>query len=75
MDSTYPCVGETMSGIGRGVLHHDRVLTEEEVLERYRAVTLDDVRRVIERVLAGARRTVAVVGPVTKKDVERKIAG
>ena len=67
-------VGETMAGLGRGVLHHDRVLTEEEVLEHYRAVTLADVNRVIERVLAGARRTVAVVGPVTKKDVERKIA-
>jgi predicted Zn-dependent peptidase len=61
-------VGETMSGLGRSVLNHDLVLSEQEHLDRYRAVTLDDVRRVTDRILTGPR-TIAAVGPVTKKAV------
>jgi predicted Zn-dependent peptidase len=61
-------VGETMSGLGRSVLNHDLVLSEQEHLDRYRAVTLDDVRRVTDRILTGPR-TIAAVGPVTKSGV------
>ena len=64
----------TMSGIGRAMLNHDEVISVDEHIARFRAVTLADVRRVLDRVLVGARRTIAVVGPVTKGDVERTIA-
>jgi predicted Zn-dependent peptidase len=66
-------VPETMAGLGRAVLQHDRVMTEQDHLDRYRAVTLDDVSRVTERILAGPR-TVAAVGPITKKDLERTLS-
>ena len=62
-------VAGTMSAIGRAVLHHDRVLTPDEVVVRYRAVSADDVRRVLERVVLGKPRSVAVVGPIAKRDV------
>jgi predicted Zn-dependent peptidase len=66
-------VPETMAGLGRAVLQHDRVMGEDEHLARYRAVTLDDVRRVTDRVLTGPR-TVAAVGPVTKAQVTNLVA-
>ena len=67
-------VAGTMSAIGRAVLHHDRVLTPDEVVARYRAVTADDVRRVLDRVVRGTPSSVAVVGPVTKTEVKRILA-
>jgi len=67
-------VAGEMSGIGRSLLYRDEVIDVDEQLARYRAITLADVRRVIDRVLAGAPRSIAVVGPVTKAEVERKIA-
>jgi predicted Zn-dependent peptidase len=66
-------VGEAMSGNGRGVLNHDRVMTEAEALARYDTVTIDDVRRVLGRILVDTPRTVAVVGPVTKTAVSRSL--
>jgi predicted Zn-dependent peptidase len=68
-------VAGTMSGIGRSLLNRDVVLSVDEHIARYREVTLEDVRRVLARVLVNAPRTIAVVGPVTKKDVERTITG
>jgi predicted Zn-dependent peptidase len=68
-------VAGTMSGIGRSLLHRDTVLSVDEHIARYRAVTLDDVRRVLSRVLLDVPRAVAVVGPMTKRDAERKILG
>jgi predicted Zn-dependent peptidase len=66
-------IPETMAGLGRSVLNHDLVLSEQEHLDRYRAVTLDDVRRVTDRILTGPR-TIAAVGPVTKKAVTNLVA-
>jgi predicted Zn-dependent peptidase len=67
--------GETsvgnMAAIGRAMLNHDEIVGVDEHIARYRAVTLADVRRVLDRVLGAGARTIAVVGPVTKKDVER----
>jgi predicted Zn-dependent peptidase len=64
----------TMSTIGRAVLYRDEVIDVDEHLARYRAITLADVRRAIERVFAGPR-SIAVVGPVAKREIERALAG
>lgn len=52
-----------MNRIGRSQLVHGSVPTMPEVAAKVGAVTLDDVARVAERVLAN-ERVVAVVGPV-----------
>jgi predicted Zn-dependent peptidase len=62
--------GGCMSRIGKSVLVHGEVFELDEVLARYRAVTAADVRRAVERVLGGGERTVAVVGPQARKQVE-----
>lgn len=54
--------GGRMNRIGRSELVHGEVLSVSELVERTEAVTLDDVRRVAERVL-GNERVVALVGP------------
>jgi predicted Zn-dependent peptidase len=55
--------GGCMSRIGKAVLHHGRVMSVDELLDRFRAITLDDVVRVARVVLDDERRSVAVVGP------------
>jgi predicted Zn-dependent peptidase len=54
--------GARMSRIGRSVLVHGHVPSIDEVVAHAQSVTLDEVARVIERVLAGPR-VLAVVGP------------
>ncbi len=61
--------GSRMSRIGRSQLVHGEVVAVEELLARTDAVSLDDTRRVIERVLGG-RAMLAVVGPVPDSVVE-----
>ena len=62
-----------MSRIGRSQLVHGGVLSIEELVERTQAVGRDDVRRVVERVLAG-ERTLAVVGPFSEDDFAARVA-
>jgi predicted Zn-dependent peptidase len=62
--------GGSMSRIGKAVLQHGEVLAVDEVLARYRALTLADVRRAVERVLGDVEPTVAVVGPLSRRQVE-----
>jgi predicted Zn-dependent peptidase len=62
--------GGCMSRIGKSVLVHGDVISLDEVLARYRAVTRADVQRVVERVLGPGERSVAVVGPQSRKQVE-----
>ncbi len=52
-----------MRRLGRSELVEGEIPTLDEVIARIDAVTLDDTRRVIDRVLADAPRTLAVVGP------------
>ena len=61
--------GARMSRIGAGLLLFGTVLSVEDLLARIAAISVDDVRAVAERVLAGAR-TLAVVGPFEAKDFE-----
>jgi predicted Zn-dependent peptidase len=65
--------GGCMSRIGKSVLVHGDVVGVDEVLARYRAVTRADVQRVVERVLGDGERTTAVVGPQSRRDVERAL--
>ena len=65
--------GARMSRIGGHVTARGYVRPVAEQIERYRAVTLADVRRVAQRVLSGAR-TLTVVGPVTKKSLRGRVA-
>jgi predicted Zn-dependent peptidase len=53
-----------MRRLGRGELVEGEIPTLDELVARIDAVRDDDVARVVDRVLAGARRTVAVVGPI-----------
>jgi hypothetical protein len=44
-------------------------------VQRFRAVTVDDVARVVERVLGSGERTVAVIGSVAKRELAaRRVA-
>jgi predicted Zn-dependent peptidase len=52
-----------MRRIGRSELVEGEIPTLEALTARVEAVTADDIDRVIERVFAGASRTLAVVGP------------
>jgi predicted Zn-dependent peptidase len=62
--------GGCMDRIGKAVLSHGDVLPVDEVLARFRAVTRADVARAVERVLGPGERSVAVVGPQSKRQVE-----
>lgn len=53
-----------MHRLGRGVLVEDRVRTLDELAAEIDTVTPDDVARVVDRVLRGAPRCLAAVGPV-----------
>ena len=65
--------GGCMSRIGKSVLVHGEVVELDELLARYRAVTRADVQRVVERVLGAGERTTAVVGPSSRREVERAL--
>jgi predicted Zn-dependent peptidase len=57
-----------MRRLGRSELVEGNVPSLEELIDRVNAVTHADVARVIDRVFAGAPRTLAVVGPHTTSD-------
>jgi predicted Zn-dependent peptidase len=61
--------GARMGRIGGQVCTLDRVVPVVEQIARYEALTLDDVQRVAHRVLGGPR-SLAAVGPVTKKTLQ-----
>ncbi len=60
--------GSRMSRLGNSVVARNEVVPIEEHVRRYRAVTVDDMRRVLGRVLDGPR-TVSVVGPFAADDI------
>jgi predicted Zn-dependent peptidase len=55
--------GARMGRLGRLLVSSGELLTADEELERFRAVTIDDVERVAASVY-GAPRSLAVIGPV-----------
>jgi predicted Zn-dependent peptidase len=57
-----------MRRLGRSELVEGEIPTLDEVIARIEAVTLDDTRRVIDRVFADGPRTLAVVGPHEERE-------
>jgi predicted Zn-dependent peptidase len=60
--------GGRMSRLGRSLMQRDRIVTIDEHVERLRAVTADDVARVLHRVL-DTPRSLAAVGPFEAEDL------
>jgi len=60
--------GGRMGRLGRALMHGDRITTIEEHVSRLRAVTTDDVQRVLRHVL-GSPRALAAVGPFDADDL------
>jgi predicted Zn-dependent peptidase len=59
--------GGRMGRLGRALMHRDEVTSVDEQVARIRAVTTDDVHRVLRRVL-DAPRVLAAVGPFSEED-------
>jgi predicted Zn-dependent peptidase len=59
--------GSRMHRIGRSEVTLGEIPSLDELVVRINAVTAQDVARVVERVLAGGDRTLAVVGPFTER--------
>jgi len=57
--------GSRMSRLGKSEISHGEILTVDQTLRRIEAVTLDDARRVAERVLSQPM-TLTVLGPFNK---------
>ena len=57
-----------MRRLGRSELVEGEIPTLDEVVARIEAVTADDIRRVVDRVLRDAPRTLAVVGPHEERE-------
>lgn len=67
--------GSRMARIGKALLVDGSVIGIDEVVERFLAVTIEDVSRVVARVLGSGERTVAVIGPVSKREfAARRVA-
>src|SRR5690606_30096021 len=60
--------GSRMSRLGKAELVYGQLLSLDEILARIDAVTLDDVRRVAEDLIAGASPMLTVVGPYDDGD-------
>ncbi len=65
--------GGRMSRLGKSEIAHGEILTVDETLRRVGRVTLDDARRVAERVLAQPM-TLTVLGPVAPSAFEEAVA-
>jgi predicted Zn-dependent peptidase len=65
--------GGRMSRLGKSEIAQGEILTVDETLRRVARVTLDDARRVAERVLAQPM-TLTVLGPVTPSSFEGALA-
>ena len=65
--------GGRMSRLGKSEIAHGEILTVDETLRRVAAVTLDDARRVAERVLSQPM-TLTVLGPVAPSAFDAALA-
>jgi predicted Zn-dependent peptidase len=63
-----------MRRLGRAELVEGEIATLDELIARIESVTAADTRRVIDRVFADARRTLAVVGPHDEDEFTAAVA-
>ena len=60
-------VGSRMNRLARSLLYHGRVIQPSELMAEVDAVTLEDCRRVAERLFGGDRFAFAAIGPFNKR--------
>ncbi|MEO6054630.1 MAG: pitrilysin family protein [Chthoniobacterales bacterium] len=60
------------SRLGYSLLMHDRIINPEDVHQKIREVTAEEIRKVAEDVLCAKRMTLSIVGPVKEDDVIRQ---
>jgi len=65
--------GSRMSRIGKSEIGHGEILTVNQALKRVEDVSIDDARRVADRVLSQPM-TLTVLGPFAKRDLEGVMA-
>lgn len=58
-----------MQRLGRNEITGGEILSADEIIERYEAVTIEDVKRVSAQVLS-ADKVLAVIGPFTAEELE-----
>lgn len=63
-----------MNRLGRQQLTTGKILSTDELIARFEAVQMDDVKRVIDRVMGPARSQVTVVGPFEQDAFSRYAA-
>ena len=66
--------GNCMARIAADVVAHGEVADLDDVLDRYRRTTRSDVDRVLARISACGRRSLAVVGPLRRSRVQAMAA-
>jgi predicted Zn-dependent peptidase len=62
-----------MMRVGRQAVSGLELMSLDETIERYRAVTLDDIQRLAERIL-GNRPTLAVISPEEPVKLEESLS-
>lgn len=58
--------------VGRQALFYDTVLTPEEVLEKYRVLTVNDLEEFAQKYFTAKRLAIAAIGPYKEKEDLRK---
>jgi predicted Zn-dependent peptidase len=61
-----------MTRLGKNEVTSGEILSADEIMERYNAVTMDDVRRVSAEVLS-AEKVLAVIGPFSPEKLEHLV--
>ena len=61
-----------MRRLGKGEVTDSEILSTDEVIERFEAVTIDDVKRIAEQVLS-APKVLSVVSPLAEGEFEKYI--
>ncbi len=63
---------QRMLRLGKSAISGTEMLSLDELIEKYRSVTLEDVNRVAKRVLSQAP-TIAIISPKTQQELEQTI--
>jgi predicted Zn-dependent peptidase len=69
MEST----SQRMLRLGKSAISRNELLSLDELIARYRAVTLEDTQRVVSRVL-GQAPTIAIISPREEREIEEALA-